>query len=85
MISDVCEQVSHELRTPMAALSAELDLALQKERTVTQYQNSIHNALQDSQRVIELIDGLLTLPKRIIIPSKSRKRKSGWMNFVGCQ
>lgn len=34
--------VSHELRTPMAALSAELDLALQKERTVTQYQNSIH-------------------------------------------
>jgi len=32
-----------------------------KERTVTQYQNSIHNALQDSQRVIELIDGLLNL------------------------
>lgn len=41
--------VSHELRTPMAALSAELDLAVQKERSPEQYQNAIHNALQDSQ------------------------------------
>ena len=53
--------VSHELRTPMAALSAELDLAVQKERSPEQYQNAIHNALQDSQRVIKLIDGLLNL------------------------
>ena len=55
--------VSHELRTPMAALSAELDLAVQKERSHEQYQNAIHNALQDSQRVIKLIDGLLNLAK----------------------
>ena len=47
--------VSHELRTPMAALSAELDLAVQKERSPEQYQNAIHNALQDSQRVIKLL------------------------------
>ena len=51
--------VSNELRPTMAALSAELDLAVQKERSPEQYQNAIHNALQDSQRVIKLIDGLL--------------------------
>ena len=67
--------VSHELRTPMAALSAELDLALQKERTVTQYQNSIHNALQDSQRVIELIDGLLNLAKADYYPEQIKKEE----------
>lgn len=55
--------VSHELRTPMAALSAELDLSLQKERTVEQYQKSINNALQDSGRIIKLIDGLLNIAK----------------------
>lgn len=55
--------VSHELRTPLAALTAELDLALQKERTLTQYQASIRNALQDAQRMNKLIDGLLNLAK----------------------
>ena len=37
--------VSHELRTPMAALTAELDLALLKERSSEQYQIAIGNAL----------------------------------------
>lgn len=55
--------VSHELRTPMAALTAELDLALLKERTSEQYQTAIRNALQDSHRIIKLIDGLLNLAK----------------------
>lgn len=55
--------VSHELRTPMAALTAELDLALLKERTSGQYQAAISNALQDSRRIINLIDGLLNLAK----------------------
>ena len=55
--------VSLELRTPMAALTAELDLALLKERTSGQYQAAIGNALQDSRRIINLIDGLLNLAK----------------------
>jgi signal transduction histidine kinase len=55
--------VSHELRTPMAALSAELDLALQKERTPEKYQEAITRALQDAGRVNELINGLLNLAK----------------------
>lgn len=55
--------VSHELRTPMAALTAELDLALLKERTSEQYQSAIGNALQDVHRIVKLIDGLLNLAK----------------------
>ena len=54
---------SHELRTPMAALTAELDLALLKERSSEQYQMAIGNALQDSHRIVNLIDGLLNLAK----------------------
>lgn len=55
--------VSHELRTPLAALTAQLDLALLKERSPEEYQSAIQNALQDSHRVIKLINGLLDLAK----------------------
>ena len=55
--------VSHEMRTPLAALIAELDLALQKERTGKQYRKAMQNALQDAGRMNKLIDGLLNLAK----------------------
>lgn len=55
--------VSHEMRTPLAALMAELDLALQKERTGEQYRQAMQNVLQDARRMTKLIDGLLNLAK----------------------
>lgn len=55
--------VSHELRTPLAALIAELDLSLQKERTGQQYREAMENALSDARRMTKLIDGLLNLAK----------------------
>ena len=55
--------VSHELRTPLAALIAELDVSLQKERTNEQYRMAMQNMLQDAKRMTRLIDGLLNLAK----------------------
>lgn len=55
--------VSHELRTPLAALTAELDLALQKERTPAQYRTILQNMQLDAKRMNKLIDGLLNLAK----------------------
>lgn len=55
--------VSHEMRTPLAALIAELDLCLQKDRTETQYRQAMQNVLQDARRMTKLIDGLLNLAK----------------------
>lgn len=55
--------VSHELRTPLAALIAEMDLALQKERTPERYRTALQNALADARRMNALIDGLLNLAK----------------------
>ena len=55
--------VSHELRTPLAAITAELDLALSRERTPDQYQQSIGRSLDDAHRMTHLIDGLLNLAK----------------------
>ena len=55
--------VSHELRTPMAALLAELDLALLRNRSLNEYQMAIGNAKQDADRIVRLINGLLDLAK----------------------
>lgn len=55
--------VSHELRTPLAALTAELDVTLQKERSGDQYRQAMHHVLLDAKRMSRLIDGLLNLAK----------------------
>lgn len=62
--------VSHELRTPMAALIAELELAVLKERTLSEYETAINNALNDSNRVVKLIEGLLNLAKTDYLPEQ---------------
>lgn len=46
-----------------AALIAELDLALQKERSSEHYRRAMGRALQDARRMTRLIDGLLNLAK----------------------
>ena len=55
--------VSHELRTPLAAIIAELDLTLQKDRSANQYRKAMENILQDARQMTKLIDGLLNLAK----------------------
>lgn len=55
--------VSHELRTPLAALTAEVDVSLQKERTNEQYRLAMLNMQQDAKRMTRLVDGLLNLAK----------------------
>lgn len=60
---DFVSNISHELRTPLAAIIAELQLSLSKERTVSEYKLSINNALEDSERLVQLSNNLLDLAK----------------------
>ena len=62
--------VSHELRTPMAALIAEAELTLLKPREKERYQETLNNILDDSRRVIKLIEGLLNLAKADYNPNQ---------------
>ncbi len=67
--------VSHEMRTPLAAIIAELDITLQKERSKKEYQKAISNALQDARRMNKLIDGLLNLAKASYHKEQIKKQK----------
>jgi len=55
--------VSHELRTPMAALIAELELSLHKERSNEDYKKIVENALADARNIEKLSNGLMDLAK----------------------
>lgn len=62
--------VSHELRTPMAALMAELKIALFRDRSGEEYRTAINNALDDSRKMVKLIEGLLNLAKADYLPEQ---------------
>lgn len=55
--------VSHELRTPLAAIIGGLDLAMQRTRSVDEYQHRISNALSDAHRMSNIIVGLLNMAR----------------------
>jgi len=54
---------SHELRTPLAVIQAESTLTLQKERSASDYQQSLETISQEAARMSTLIDQLLTLAR----------------------
>jgi two-component system OmpR family sensor kinase len=54
---------SHELRSPLTALRGELELALRRERNPEEYRRVIHSSLEESVRLSDLADDLLTLAR----------------------
>lgn len=55
--------ISHELRTPLTAMLAEMQLTIQKERSNTEYKQSIEHIISDTQKLIRLSSSLLDLAK----------------------
>jgi signal transduction histidine kinase len=55
--------ISHELRTPLTAMLAEMQLTVQKERTVEEYKASVNHIMSDTQKLIRLSNSLLDLAK----------------------
>lgn len=72
--------LAHELRTPISSLKGEAEVCLIKERSVNDYQQTLQSALEEYDRLIRLIDGLLFLaraenPHRKISYTKINIRK----------
>lgn len=52
---------SHELRTPLTAITGQLEVALLKERTIVEYQDTLISALEDMKSLNSLSNKLLLL------------------------
>ncbi len=54
---------SHELRTPLSIIAGELDVLLQKTRSVADYQKTIHSSREEVGRLTALVENLLILAR----------------------
>jgi signal transduction histidine kinase len=54
---------SHELRTPLSILSGEMELALNKNRTLTEYKQTIASSKEEIDRLTDLVRNLLFLAR----------------------
>ena len=54
---------SHELRTPITSMLVELDVVLEKERTLEEYQTTLRSVLNEVEKLNQLTTGLLNLAK----------------------
>lgn len=55
------DDASHELRTPLSTLSAEIDIAQRKPRTIAEHEATLQRLATDTNNLIELAETLLTL------------------------
>ena len=53
--------VSHELRTPLSIMSGEIEVALKKDRTRNDYQQTLKSAKEETDRLGRLVENLLLL------------------------
>ncbi|HYH16776.1 MAG TPA: HAMP domain-containing sensor histidine kinase [Flavisolibacter sp.] len=54
---------SHELSTPLTSISSQLEIALQRERSASEYRNTIHSVYQDVRQMTRLTQTLLEFAK----------------------
>ncbi|NDA60918.1 MAG: sensor histidine kinase [Chitinophagia bacterium] len=72
---------SHELRTPLAVVMAEIDTALQKERSAAEYQQILENLQQENEQLAELVNRLLQI-SRTEYPSNATS--FSWVSIYEC-
>jgi signal transduction histidine kinase len=52
-------ELSHELRTPLAKLMAEAELALRRQRTASEYRESLEVVLRSAQQIERIVETLI--------------------------
>jgi heavy metal sensor kinase len=57
------EDFSHEIKTPLAIIKGELEVTLKKIRSVKEYETTLQSSLEEIDRIIKVVDGLLSLAR----------------------
>jgi len=66
---------SHEIRNPLTAILGEAEVALEKERSSADYQESLRNIIMDAERLNLLVNNLLQLSTVNYSPSEIKREQ----------
>lgn len=72
---------SHELRTPLAALRAEIEVCLRRERSPADYQGALHTSRHELERLTALVESLLSLAR---LDARVVGKTSELVNLAAC-
>jgi two-component system, OmpR family, sensor kinase len=61
-------EMSHELRTPLAKLMAEAELALRRERSASDYRESLQAVLANAQQIERIVETLVSATQQDVRP-----------------
>lgn len=67
-IAEFGSHVAHELKTPLAIIRGETEIALRKRRQCDEYERVLSIAVEESQRMLKIIEGLLLLTRLDYLP-----------------
>ena len=65
-------EISHELRTPLAAVAAEAELALRRERTGPEYREALTQISRKARELTEILETLLLTAREDASPQTAR-------------
>lgn len=54
---------SHELQTPLTIIRGEMEVALRSKRTPEEYEETLRSAIEETERIGRLVDGLLLMAR----------------------
>ncbi|MFO0904478.1 MAG: ATP-binding protein [Pirellulales bacterium] len=79
---DFLTNAAHELRTPLAAIRNTLEVALDRHRTVEQYEETLVRLTEECGALEMLVNQLLLLAEAENSPGKATRESLDWANVV---
>lgn len=81
-IAEFSSHVAHELKTPLAIIKGESDIALRKERDAQEYKRVIKVTLEETERMLKVIEDLLLLTKLDYRPESFKFERVDLVEFL---
>ncbi len=82
-ITDSSSYIAHELKTPIAIIRGESEFALKKERDKEEYKRVISVSLEETKRMLKIIEDLLLLTKMNYQPDVLKFEQIELTQFIG--
>jgi len=81
-ITDSSSYIAHELKTPIAIIRGESEFALKKERSQEEYKRVISVCLEETKRMLKIIEDLLLLTKMNYQPDVLKFEQINLTQFI---